>query len=244
MNSEKHFCKNHPQILSSSFCHNCNDYYCNDCLNEGTVYYYCNKKACYEQYLIENPQKLSLEYFELPYSDIFSRMIALLIDGLILFVFNSIIAVVLNLEIKETVAQFGIWVIFRHPLFFITGLIYYSIMESNSRQATFGKSSQNLIVTNLKGERINILQSLARNFSKIFSTLFLFIGYLMPAFTSRKQALHDLIAGTLVIKTNKDLLPIEIICSECNENISLSIQERILKEYDCPTCNKKIKVTS
>ncbi|MFZ1519206.1 MAG: RDD family protein [Ignavibacteriaceae bacterium] len=239
---KKTFCINHPQKIALSFCHHCQEYFCDECLNEGLVYYYCNKEECKKQYLLQKPPKSTLDNFDLPYSDIFSRMIALLIDGLILFVFNSIIAFVFNLEVKDIIAQFGIMVIFRHPLFLITGLIYYAVMESSKKQATFGKLSQNLVVTNLQGERINILQSIARNFSKIFSTLIFFIGYVMPAFTTRKQALHDLIASTLVIKINKDVLPIEIICAECNENISLSIQERILNEYDCPTCKKKIKI--
>ncbi len=66
----------------------------------------------------------------------------------------------------------------------------------------------------------------------------------MAEFTKKKQALHDLIAGTLIIKLGKDALPLEIICSECNESISLNIQERISKEYECPNCNKKVGVTS
>ena len=150
----------------------------------------------------------------------------------------------INLTDKNIVLETSIFVLVRHPLFYVVTLLYFTFMESSKKQATLGKISQNLIVTNLNGERINILQSIARNFSKLFSGLIFMIRFIMPAFTKRKQALHDLIAGTFVIKTNKKLLPVEIICAECNENITLSIQERILKEYDCPTCNKKIKVTS
>ena len=39
-----------------------------------------------------------------------------------------------------------------------------------------------------------------RFFAKFISAIILFIGYLMAAFTDRKRALHDIIAGTLVIK--------------------------------------------
>ena len=117
-------------------------------------------------------------------------------------------------------------------------------MESSRKQATIGKLTQSLVVTDLQGERISILRALTRNISKILSGMILLIGFIMAEFTKKKQALHDLIAGTLIIKTNKDILPVEIICVECNENIRLSIQERILKEYDCPNCNKKIKVSS
>lgn len=53
MNSDNHFCKNHPQKVAISFCHNCGDYYCADCLNEGNTYYYCNESACYQKFIDE-----------------------------------------------------------------------------------------------------------------------------------------------------------------------------------------------
>jgi len=166
--------------------------------------------------------------------------------ALILFIalFNAIIAFVLDLEAKDIIAETGIFVIFRHPLFIITGLLYFTIMESSTKQATIGKITQNLVVTNLQGERINLVQSFIRNISKILSSIIFLIGYIMAEFTKKKQALHDLIAGTLIIKLSEDALPLEIICSACNESISLNIQERMSKEYDCPTCNRKIIVTS
>ena len=43
-------------------------------------------------------------------------------------------------------------------------------------------------------------QALGRSLAKILSALTLFIGYIMAAFTKRKQALHDKIASTLVVK--------------------------------------------
>jgi uncharacterized RDD family membrane protein YckC len=56
-------------------------------------------------------------------------------------------------------------------------------------------------VTNLAGEQISIGQSLGRLVMKnLFSSLFLGIGFLMALFTARKQALHDLAAGTLVVQ--------------------------------------------
>ncbi|MGH9316538.1 MAG: RDD family protein, partial [Thermoanaerobaculia bacterium] len=39
-----------------------------------------------------------------------------------------------------------------------------------------------------------------RHFSKILSTLILFIGFLMVAFSEKKQGLHDRIAETLVVR--------------------------------------------
>jgi len=57
----KKYCINHPDKEAVSFCHNCNKYYCSECLNEGLSYYYCKNPECNEKYLeelhyLENPQ--------------------------------------------------------------------------------------------------------------------------------------------------------------------------------------------
>jgi uncharacterized RDD family membrane protein YckC len=77
-------------------------------------------------------------------------------------------------------------------------LLYKSAMESSTRQGTLGKLAFDMKVTTLKGQRISFARALSRNFSQLFSALIAYIGYLMPAFTLRRQALHDMIAGTLV----------------------------------------------
>lgn len=77
--------------------------------------------------------------------------------------------------------------------------LYYALLESSSRQATIGKMALGLIVIDEEGERITFARATGRHFAKILSTLVFFVGYLMVAFTQRKQGLHDLIAGTLVI---------------------------------------------
>ena len=56
-------------------------------------------------------------------------------------------------------------------------------------------------VTDLAGNRISFLRATGRYFAKIISALILFIGFIMVAFTEKKQGLHDMIAGTLVVRT-------------------------------------------
>jgi uncharacterized RDD family membrane protein YckC len=74
-------------------------------------------------------------------------------------------------------------------------------MESSVRQATFGKSVMSLRVTDDGGQRISFGRATGRFFAKIVSGMVpLLIGYIMAAFTEKKQALHDLIAGTLVLR--------------------------------------------
>ncbi len=83
---------------------------------------------------------------------------------------------------------------------FIGSWLYYALMESSYRQATLGKMAMGIIVTDMNGERISFLRATGRYFGKIISSMILYIGYLMAAFTERKQALHDMMASTLVLK--------------------------------------------
>jgi uncharacterized RDD family membrane protein YckC len=78
--------------------------------------------------------------------------------------------------------------------------LYFALMESSVWQATLGKKALGLSVTDLAGRRIGFGRATGRYFAKILSSLTLFIGYLMAGFTEKKQALHDMIAGTLVLR--------------------------------------------
>jgi uncharacterized RDD family membrane protein YckC len=78
--------------------------------------------------------------------------------------------------------------------------LYYSLLESSVWQATLGKKALGLEVTDLDGNRISFGRATGRFFAKIISSIILGIGYLMAGFTEKKQALHDILAGTLVIR--------------------------------------------
>jgi len=78
--------------------------------------------------------------------------------------------------------------------------LYFAKLESGPHQATFGKRVLGLKVTNLSGEKLGFGQASGRFFGKIISGMTFYIGFIMAGFTERKQALHDMIAGTLVVK--------------------------------------------
>lgn len=77
--------------------------------------------------------------------------------------------------------------------------LYYALMESSSNQATVGKLALGIKVTDREGRRLSFARALGRWFSAALSHLTLWIGFLMAGFTDRKRALHDLVAGTLVV---------------------------------------------
>ncbi|HTQ60441.1 MAG TPA: RDD family protein [Candidatus Solibacter sp.] len=78
--------------------------------------------------------------------------------------------------------------------------IYYAALESSVWQATIGKKVLGLTVTDLAGNRITFGRASGRFFGMLLSGFILGIGFLMAGFTERKQALHDMIAGCLVIR--------------------------------------------
>ncbi len=86
-------------------------------------------------------------------------------------------------------------------LFVVAQWLYFAGMESSAREATFGKAAMSLRVTGLTGQHLSFGHATGRYFAKIISGLIpLGIGYFMAGFTEKKQALHDMIAGTLVLR--------------------------------------------
>jgi uncharacterized RDD family membrane protein YckC len=78
--------------------------------------------------------------------------------------------------------------------------LYFAGLESSAWQATVGKRITRLMVTDMSGRRLSFWRATARYFAKILSTLPIMIGYIVAAFTPHKQALHDMVARTLVVK--------------------------------------------
>jgi uncharacterized RDD family membrane protein YckC len=77
--------------------------------------------------------------------------------------------------------------------------LYYALMESSGQQGTLGKMALGIKVADMSGNRISFGRATGRYFAKIISSLTLTIGYMMAGFTQQKQALHDIVAGCLVI---------------------------------------------
>jgi uncharacterized RDD family membrane protein YckC len=82
---------------------------------------------------------------------------------------------------------------------FLFAWVYFSGMESSPFQATIGKVAVGIYVADLQGQRISFGRATGRFFGKILSGAILLIGYLMAGFTEKKQALHDTMAGCLVL---------------------------------------------
>lgn len=78
--------------------------------------------------------------------------------------------------------------------------LYFALLESSAWQGTIGKKTLGLEVTDMAGRRISFARATGRYFGKIISGMILLIGFIMAGFTAQKQALHDMMAGCLVMR--------------------------------------------
>jgi uncharacterized RDD family membrane protein YckC len=81
----------------------------------------------------------------------------------------------------------------------ILGWVYFAVMESSPTQGTLGKMALGIKVTDIEGNMIGFGKATGRHFGKIISAIILLIGFIMVAFTQKKQGLHDMMAGCLVV---------------------------------------------
>lgn len=80
--------------------------------------------------------------------------------------------------------------------------LYFALFESSSKQATPGKLAFDFVVTDMNGDRISFGRATGRYFGRILSGLLLGFGFVMCAFTEKKQCLHDILAECLMFKKN------------------------------------------
>lgn len=154
---------------------------------------------------------------EKKYAGFWWRFIASLLDGAILgfiqfFLFIPFIGAISLTAIKaingdlsnsEAIGMAGA-ILGTLALFTVLSIVaswlYYALMESSKFQGTVGKIALGIIVTDYDGNRITFARATGRYFSKIISSMIFMIGYILAGFTDKKQALHDIIANTLVWK--------------------------------------------
>lgn len=141
------------------------------------------------------------------YAGFWKRFLACLIDTVIVTVAMFVLGFALGFFfawlglLQDEQSEFFIGMVL-NLLGLILGVLYFVVMESSSRQATFGKALLGIKVTTTDGEQLTFWRAVGRYFGKILSGLIFCIGYLMVAFTEKKQGLHDLMSGCVVVNKN------------------------------------------
>ena len=124
------------------------------------------------------------------------RLAALVIDVVVLMVvrmcFSAIaLLIALGSDEREAIINCAISLL---------AWLYFAGMESSRHQGTLGKMAVGIKVTDLSGRPIGFGRASGRYFGKIISAIILGIGFLCAAFTPKKQALHDMLAGCLCLR--------------------------------------------
>ena len=154
------------------------------------------------------------------YADFFKRFNSFILDLIILisilylielilaFIFSPIFQIVhLNESIQEDFFVF---------MFYLGAWMYFPLMESSHRQATFGKVLLGIKVTDLHYRRISFMKANLRLLGKLISMILIGFGFIIIAFTKKKQGLHDIISKCLVIKN--------VVINEVSEKKSSNIE--------------------
>jgi uncharacterized RDD family membrane protein YckC len=156
---------------------------------------------------------------ETPYAGFWLRLVALIIDAIVVSIVEFVVFVPLlsalglgfigamsEMDTDEPGNMVGLVaaVVAAAGAYWILAtaiqILYFSIMESSNSQATLGKMAMGIKVTDMQGGRLDFTRAFLRNLCKLISNFTMLIGYLMAGFTEKRQALHDLIAGALVVK--------------------------------------------
>ena len=157
-------------------------------------------------------------YPSVQYAGFWLRFVAYIIDSLVMgFCFAAITVALLFItglgsaldrihpgeDPGEVGALLGVTFIFSLLGIAIVGSwLYHAYLESSTWHATVGKKIMNLKVTDSEGRPISFGRASGRFFAKIISGMIpLGIGYILAGFTEKKQAIHDMIASCLVLRT-------------------------------------------
>ena len=147
---------------------------------------------------------IQIEGKPVEYSGFWLRVAAAIIDAIIISIVQAIITLgffgTWRLDTRDIGSQTMSLVFIYYIIILLLNWTYYAGMESSTKQGTLGKMGVGIKVTDLNGERVSFGQATGRYFGKIISALIFGIGFLMVAFTEKKQGLHDQMAGTLVVK--------------------------------------------
>lgn len=133
------------------------------------------------------------------YAGIDRRFFAVLLDGLIVFIPSVLISSIVQAVFAEILITQEAVEAADLLVSIVVWWLYFAFLESSAKQATLGKQALKIVVTDLEGSRISFGRATRRHFAKWVSALAL-IGYLLPLFNKKKQALHDLLAGCLVVR--------------------------------------------
>lgn len=150
-----------------------------------------------------------------PYIGFWKRAVAFTVDGILISIPPAVLCLPVifwqaakMVQTEGTPAADGhlAAVVGVYLLWQVLGIVcfwlYFALLESGKKQATFGKRMMGIKVVDYQGGRIGFGRATGRTFAKMLSYLIMYIGFIMAGTTNRKRALHDFIAQTYVVRAD------------------------------------------
>lgn len=187
-----------PAVGGSTFCSECGrPFSTNDLVRFGDRWICGNCKEIYAQKLREGVAPRGA----MQYGGFWIRFLAVLIDGIILYVVSMAVRRVLGVGI--TPGDLGAAMAFGGLLFLLQIALAatYEGVFVGQFGATPGKMALRLKVVMSDGSRVSMARAFGRHFAKWLSWLTLMIGFIIAGFDQEKRAVHDYICNTRVIRT-------------------------------------------
>ena len=144
------------------------------------------------------------------YASFWQRFLASLIDLLIVLVIQCVLLIpfigIMGYEMsfnelgdlrKGTILilSFGLYL-----TFMLISWLYFALFHASLNHATIGKMIVGIKLCHAHRRDLSFSRMSLRYVSQYMSFSILLIGFIMAAFTPKRQALHDFIANTIVIK--------------------------------------------
>ncbi len=126
------------------------------------------------------------DYTTIKFAGFWKRLIAVCVDGIILLIIVSIIALTFHIPLKSGIN-------------FLVLLVYNVLLETSQWQGTIGKLVLGIRVADVNGNRLTLKNSFIRNLAKIVSAISFYTGYTRILAPYWRQTIHDSLAEAIVV---------------------------------------------
>lgn len=145
------------------------------------------------------PREAFVAQVPVTYAGFWKRFLAVFLDWLVLLIPTAVVGFLVGIVFAVGGAESSTLESVGRLFGALIAWLYFALMESSAMQGTLGKKALGIKVTDQNGERISFGKATGRHFGKIISALIFGVGFIMAAFTQKKQALHDMMASCLVV---------------------------------------------
>ena len=120
------------------------------------------------------------------YGRVAPRAVALFLDLVVIGVLTTLVTSMLGIDSHGWTASLISW-------------LYFATQESSGWMGTFGKRVMGLAVQGVDGRQLGFGRASLRWAARWLSGLAFGLGYALALFNDKRQTLHDLLAGTVVV---------------------------------------------